>query len=123
MVEKFRKEGKNIVYGDSHNMEILQHSHLSAASLVVLTFKSLEEGKAAIGGIRQRHSSIPIIVRCLEHGEFEELISIGANQVFPELLESSLLVSRQALEMLEVEEREIERQIGEYRDQATTRVD
>jgi CPA2 family monovalent cation:H+ antiporter-2 len=121
VVEKYRKEGKNIVYGDSHNMEILQHCHLSAASLVVLTFRSLEEGKAAISGIRQRHAGIPIIVRCLEHGGFEELISIGANQVFPELLESSLLVSRQALEMLKVDEREIERQIGEYRDQANTR--
>ncbi len=115
VVEKFRREGKNIVYGDSHNPEILQHCNLSAASLVVLTFRSLEEGKAAISGIRQRQAEIPIIVRCLEQGGFEELISTGANQVFPELLESSLIISRQAMEMLEVDKGEIDRQIEEFR--------
>lgn len=121
VVEKFRKQGKNIVYGDSHNPEILQHCHLAAASLVVLTFKSLEEGKAAIAGIRQRQADVPIIVRCLEHGGFEELVSIGANQVFPELLESSLLISRQALELLRIDEPEIERQIATYRQQTVSR--
>ena len=119
IVEKYRKEGKNIVYGDSHNPEILQHCHLSASRLVILTFRSLDEGKAAISGIRQRSPGVPIIVRCLEHGGFEELISTGASQVFPELLESSLMISRQALELLQVDEREIDRQIDDYRAGAT----
>lgn len=119
VVEKYRKEGKNIVFGDSHNPEILQHCHLDAARLVVLTFRSLGEGKAAIGRIRQKSSGVPIIVRCLEQGGFEELISTGASQVFPELLESSLMISRQALELLQVDEREIEKQIDDYRAVAT----
>jgi len=119
VVEKYRKEGINIVYGDSHNPEILQHCRLSASRLVVLTFRSLDEGKAAIARIRQRSPDVPIIVRCLEHGGFEELISTGASQVFPELLESSLLISRQALELLQVEEREINQQIDNYRTGAT----
>ena len=119
VVEKYRNEGRNIVYGDSHNPEILQHCHLAASRLVVLTFKSMSEGKAAISGIRQRNPQVPIIVRCLEHGGFEELISTGASRVFPELLESSLLISRQALELLHIDEQAIEQQIEDYRSGAT----
>ena len=115
VVEKYRREGKNIVYGDSHNPEILQQCHLAASRLVVLTFRSLDEGKVAISGIRQRSADVPIIVRSLEHGGFEELISTGASQVFPELLESSLMISRQALALLQVEKREIDRQIDDFR--------
>jgi len=120
-VEKYRRQDKNIVYGDSHNTEILQHCNLAAARLVVLTFRSMDEGKAAIAGIRRRNATIPIIVRCLENDGFEELISTGANQVFPELLESSLLISRQALELLRIEENDIHKQIDDFRNNAITK--
>ena len=116
VVEKYRKLGKSIVYGDSNNTEILGYCQLTSARLVVLTFKSMEEGKAAISSIRQRAPDVAIIVRSLEQEGFEELISLGADVVFPELLESSLLISRQALEILKIEESDINTQIDEYRD-------
>jgi CPA2 family monovalent cation:H+ antiporter-2 len=115
LVEKHRKQGKNIVYGDSNSIEILNRCHLATARLMVLTFKSLEEGKAAIAKIRQHNSEIPIIVRCQEHHGFDELVSLGATHVFPELLESSIQVSRHVLEILSINEQEIENQIDEYR--------
>lgn len=116
VVEQSRQQGKNIVYGDSNNLEILAHCHLSEARLVVLTFKSLEQGKSAIEGIRQRNTVVPIIARCQEHSGGEELVSLGASHVFPELLESSLLISRQVLQLLEIDEQEIEMQMNSYRD-------
>lgn len=115
LVEKFRNEGRNIVYGDSTNPEILASCHLTSARLVVLTFKSIEQGKAAITSIRQRAPDVAIIVRCLENDGFDELLSLGANQVFQELLESSLTISRQALQILNVNEAVIDAQINEYR--------
>lgn len=51
-VEKNREDGRNIVYGNSNNIEILRHCRLASAKLMVLTFKSLEEGKNAISRIR-----------------------------------------------------------------------
>lgn len=115
VVEKYRKQGKNIVYGDSHSAEILGYCRLTSAQLVVLTFRSLEEGKAAIASIRQRAPELAIIVRCMEQRGFDELISIGANLVFPESLESSLMISRQALEFLHVDPAEIKAQMDDYR--------
>lgn len=116
VVEKYRKQGKNIVYGDSNNIEILSLCNLTEARLVVLTFKSMERGKEAIEGIRQRNEDVPVIVRCQEHKGWDELVSLGANHVFPELLESSLLISRQVLELLGIDHQEIERQLANYRE-------
>lgn len=115
LVEKYRKQGKNIVYGDSNNVEILDHCNLASAGLIVLTFKSLEQGKAAIAGIRQRNTTVPIIARCQDHHNFDELVSLGANHVFPELLESSLLISRHILALMSVDEQTIDNQISDYR--------
>ena len=115
LVDKYRKQGKNIIYGDSNDIEILSHCHLDSARLIVLTFKSLEEGKTAIAGIRQLNSSVPIIVRCQDHHGLDELLLLGADHVYPELLESSLLISRHVLGLLSIDEQEITKQIEDYR--------
>lgn len=121
VVDKARKEGRNIVFGDSNNIEILRHCRLSEARLVVLTFKSLEEGKSAIQRIRERNEDIPIIVRCQDHEHYEELISLGANEVIPEVLESSLMITRQVLAMLEIDQNSIEDQLNGYLHRSTKR--
>ncbi|MEX2470525.1 MAG: cation:proton antiporter [Pseudohongiellaceae bacterium] len=114
VVDRQRREGKNIVFGNSNNLEIMRLCHLSTARLVVLTFKSLEEGKHAIGQIRNRNPDIPIIVRCQEHQHYEELIDLGASLVIPEVLESSLLITRQVLDLLDIEGAEIDAQVKAY---------
>lgn len=119
VVDQARQQGRNIVFGDSNNIEILRHCHLDSARLVVLTFKSLEEGKAAIARIRERNADIPIIVRCRNHRHHEELIALGATQVFPEVLESSLMIARQVLSLLNIEQATIEDQLDSYLQQAT----
>jgi CPA2 family monovalent cation:H+ antiporter-2 len=115
-VEAARKQGKNIVYGNSNNIDLLNHCHLSTSRLAVLTFRSLEEGKATISNIRQRNINVPIIARCLDQQGVSELITLGANHVFPELLESSLLISEHVLDLLAIDESEIDRQIQEQRE-------
>ncbi len=116
VVERNRRLGKNVVYGDSNNVEILNLCHLSTARLVVLTFKSIEEGKSAVSRIRQADSAVPMIIRCQNHTHYDELVSLGANYVFPELLESSLMILRHMLEILNIEDEEIKSQIADYVD-------
>lgn len=113
-VEEHRSNGKNVVYGDSNSIEILNLCHLATARLVILTFKSIEEGKAAISQIRQSNSTVPMIVRCQNHTHYDELVSLGANHVFPELLESSLLIARHALELLKPNDDSIDDQLRAY---------
>ncbi len=114
LVHAARREGKPVIYGDNNNLDILQHCNINEARLIILTFKSLSEGKQAINRIRSFHKEIPIIVRCQEHSHYEELISLGANHVIPEILESSLLITRQMLRLLDVGEEDIDRQMDDY---------
>ena len=116
VVEKFRRQGKNILYGNSNNLEILGRCQLQSARLIVLTFKSVEEGKAAIARIRNRNTAVPVIVRCQDHQHYHELIALGANHVFPEVLESSLLITRQVLGLLDIGESDADQQIRDYLD-------
>jgi CPA2 family monovalent cation:H+ antiporter-2 len=117
LVEQARQDGVNIVYGDSHSPELLGLCHLTEARLIVLTFKSVSEGQAAISGIRQRSAEIPILVRCHTHEGYEELLSLGASKIFPELLESSMLISRHVLELLEMDKNQIDGMLDAHREQ------
>lgn len=114
IVTESRKAGRNVVFGDSNSLEILHRCQIEEARLVVLTFRSLDEGKQAIAKIRNDNADIPILVRCQDHGHYEELISLGASHVIPEVLESSLLIGRQMLELLDMDEAEIETQVQRF---------
>lgn len=111
-----RNKNKNVIFGDSNKVESLNRCSLADARLVVLTFKSLEQGKTVVEGIRKQNQDIPIVVRCQDMEHTEELLSLGASYVFPELLESSLLIVQQILSLLKVDAERIDSQIFEFRD-------
>lgn len=116
VVTQQRGESKNVIFGDSNNVEILKRCNLSEAKLVVLTFKSLEQGKAAVQGIRKENQDITIVVRCQETQHSEELLFLGADYVYPELFESSLVIVQQVLSLLAIDSKRIGSQITDYRD-------
>lgn len=115
VVRDARSNGKNVVYGNSGNLAILKSCHLATARLAVLTFSSVDAAKETISRIRHANIDIPIIVRCRQHEGFEELISVGASHVVPEMLEASLIISSHVLDMLDIEPAVIERQLAETR--------
>ena len=98
---------------------MLLHCQIKDARLAVLTIKSLAQAKTILAEIRQQNIETPIIVRCYGHHGIDELIAHGANHVFPEVLESSLMISSQALRLLSVDEEAITEQIDIYRRQGS----
>ena len=114
-VRNCREKGYNVIYGDCTKLDILKSCHISDARLTVLTFKSLKLAKSTIHELRRQDIQVPIIVRCYEHGNFEELISVGANWVVSEMLEASLIIGSQVLTILEVDPRTIEEQLDDIR--------
>ena len=115
LVAECRRRGNNVVYGDCTRLEILRSCHIDQARLAILTFRSVGLARSTILQIRNKGIQVPIIVRSYEQGNFEELISIGANWVVAEMLEASLIISSQVLTLLEVEPHVIERQLEEIR--------
>lgn len=111
VVSKARQQDHNVIYGDCTKRDILQSCHLNAARMAILTFRSIEMAKNSIEHIRSSGITVPIIVRCYEQGDFEELISLGADKVVPEMLEASLVIGAQVLSLLDITENDIQRQI------------
>ncbi len=116
LVSRERRQGTNVIYGDCSKLEILKRCHLDQAQLAILTFGSIEYAKRTIEHIRADGVNIPIIVRCQEHGDFKELIALGANYVVPEMLEASLMIASQVLNLLGINPQHIENQVAQERD-------
>jgi len=115
IVSECRERGNNVIYGDCTSIKLLRSCHIAEARLAVLTFRSAKLAKHTITEIRRQNIQIPIIVRCYEHGNFEELISLGADKVISEMLEASLIISSQVLTILDIDPDRIDQQINEIR--------
>lgn len=115
VVRRRRALGENVVFGDSTRIALLEQCHLETARLAILTFRSPELAKRTIAEIRKRGVETPIIVRCYESSEFEELISLGADRVIPEMLEASLVIGAHVLSFLDIDEAEVNRQVNALR--------
>jgi CPA2 family monovalent cation:H+ antiporter-2 len=115
LVEIARDQGFNVMYGDCSRLDILRRCHIDTASMAILTFRSIAMAKDTIQQIRASGMTLPLVVRCYEHGNYEELILLGADHVVPEMLEASLAISAQVLHLLGIRETDIERQIDRER--------
>lgn len=115
LVEQEKRDGVNIVYGDCTKKDILQSCNIASARLAVLTFNSLESARHTLEHLRHSGLNTPVIVRCSEHSDMSELISLGADQVVPEMLEASLLIGAQVLTILGVPETKLTQQLDEQR--------
>jgi CPA2 family monovalent cation:H+ antiporter-2 len=118
-VQRNRRRGVNIVYGDCNSLEILESCHIENARLAVLTFESHSMARNTLKQIRAHGWEVPVILRCYEEGELEELVSLGASHVVPEMLETRLLVADQVMNLLNLPPHIIEQQIDELRRKAT----
>ncbi len=115
VVRRQRQLGANVVFGDCSDPRILAQCHIASARLAILTFTSAAYAKSTIERIRADGIVTPIIVRCQETTDFDELLRLGADRVVPEMLESSLVIGGQMLAFLGLEETEVNRQINDLR--------
>ncbi|YCM47004.1 cation:proton antiporter (plasmid) [Verrucomicrobiaceae bacterium 227] len=121
-VKRFRKSGVNIVYGDCNNTDFLKSCHIDSARLAILTFRFHDAALHTLKRIRNSECEIPVILRCHEVGQLEELVSLGASYVVPEMLETRLLIADQVLNILQISPDLIERQIDRIRKEAVPAV-
>ncbi len=115
LVNSAHADDKNVVFGDCASLDILNSCHIKQARMAILTFSSIETAKETLEHIRNAGIKTPIIVRCYEHGDFEDLIAHGANRVIPEMLEASLAIGAQVLDFLDITEGTIDHQIEKER--------
>ncbi|MBI5746836.1 MAG: cation:proton antiporter [Nitrospirae bacterium] len=90
VVRHARLHDEAIYFGDATQIEVLHRLCIKAARVLVLAISDPFATRRAIQAARQANPDIHIIVRTRYVNEVDELLRLGANEVVPEELETSL---------------------------------
>jgi CPA2 family monovalent cation:H+ antiporter-2 len=114
--------GKPVYYGDSSHPEVLQHAGIDHARAVVITFHDLHASEHITRVCRRLRDDIPVIVRTLDDYHLEALLEMGASEVVPDTLESSLMLAWHTLTYLGMDKGEIDDMLERARGEHYSRV-
>ncbi len=106
-VRRERKNGVPILFGDASQEHILNHVNLYHARVIAIAVPKFETSKAIIQSIRSISKSVHLVVRTRFVSEIHELRDLGANEVIPEELETSVEIFSRILHNFMVPEDEI----------------
>ena len=102
-------------YGDSRRGELLLAVGLARAKLLVIAVDQSDIALLILQEARRLNSKIPILVRTRDDSQLTELKAAGANEVVPELLESSLMLASHALIMLGLPAHQVQERADQIR--------
>jgi monovalent cation:H+ antiporter-2, CPA2 family len=95
-------DGTSVVYGDASRRETLVSAGLARARAVVITFADTPVALRILHHVQHLHPEVPVIVRTRDDAEIDRLLSAGATEVVPEVLEGSLMLASHSLLLLGV---------------------
>ena len=103
LVAEAWEAGEPVYFGDSTQLSMLEAAGLGRARALVITFGNTYPAEQIIKAVRGVRSDIPIIVRSYDDSRLEQLEDIGATEVVPETVESSMMLATHILLRLGVE--------------------
>lgn len=95
-------EGSAVVYGDAGRKDALSAAGLSKARAIVVTFADTATALKILHHSHQARPELPVVVRTLDDNELDRLLTAGAAEVVPEVLEGSLMLATHSLLLLGV---------------------
>jgi CPA2 family monovalent cation:H+ antiporter-2 len=107
--------GENVYYGDAQHKELLGECKISHARALVITFYDSVISPIIIKQAKKLNPELKIIVRCYSEFEVDELYQMGAQEVIPESIEFSLMLSFHLLLSLDIEAKQAWQKIEEIR--------
>ncbi len=116
-VQRYRRAGKPVVYGDARRPELLDKLKLDQARAVVLTIDDMRMLDLLTKRIRERHPDLCIVARARDAQHAGTLYSAGATDAVPETVESSLQLAEAVLVDLGVPMGPVIASIHEKRDE------
>lgn len=96
-VQKMKKKGEPIFYGDATSIEILHNLSISKARLLVIAISDPASTRRIVSIARHENPEIFIVVRTRYLVEVEDLKALGANEVIPEEFETSIEIFSRVL--------------------------
>ena len=95
-------DGLPVYFGDISDPHLLTASHMDQAALVVLAVDHSRTALRALAHLRNACPNLPVIARAKDLEDVSHLLHAGATRAFPEILESSLRIGAEALQILGV---------------------
>lgn len=95
-VRKAEITGANVSYADASQRGSLVAAGIHRASSLVITFADINAALRIIHYARELSPDLPIIVRSYDDSDFDRLKEAGADEVVPDVIESSLLLASHA---------------------------
>lgn len=102
LIKEAWEAGEPVFYGDSTHGEILAAAGLSRARALVLTVDDMHAAERIVQEVRKRRADLPLLVRAHDDSQLERLERLGATEVVPETLESSMMMGEHLLTQLGV---------------------
>lgn len=114
-VDKERKAGENIFFGDATNAEILSHANIEQARILVIVINDPISTRTITSLARGMNPDLSIIVRTRFLTEVKRLLDLGADEVIPEEFETSVEIFTRVLKKFLIPEVIIDRFVHDVR--------
>lgn len=115
LVRKASATGQQVIYGDPAHPEILKAAGLDHAQVLVISFNDMPSTIKILSMVKHSHPTLPILVRCRDEAELQQLKHYGATEIIAELFEESLMISHHLLNLIHISPQKIEDLIEEVR--------
>ncbi|WP_041795855.1 monovalent cation:proton antiporter-2 (CPA2) family protein [Pararhodospirillum photometricum] len=95
-VQRGRRDGLKVYYGDASRPEILRALGADSARLLVITLDTAAVAERTVQSARRHFPHLPVHVRARDRATSAHLLGLGAALAVPETLESSLRLGAEA---------------------------
>ncbi|EEO28223.1 monovalent cation:proton antiporter family protein [Oxalobacter paraformigenes] len=95
-VRKAEAAGANVSYADASRRESLVAAGIHRASSLIVTFANINTALRVLYYAKELAPNLPVIVRSYDDSDFDRLKAAGADEVVPEVIESSLVLTSHA---------------------------
>ncbi len=95
-VRKAEAAGEHVSYADATRRESLIAAGIHRASSLVITFANTQAALTILHYAKELAPTLPVIVRSYDDADFDRLKEGGADEIVPEAIESSLVLTSHA---------------------------
>lgn len=110
-----KKRGENIFFGDASQPSILEHANIRSARVVVISLADSSTVRRITAAVKAQAPAVHLIARTRFVSEMDRLVKLGADEVVPEELETSIEIFSRVLSKYLVPKEDVERVVEEIR--------
>lgn len=116
IVDRCRKDGRSVYFGDSTRREVLNAVALGKARAAVITVNDFYAARKAVIAMHNMAPGVPVLTRASDLANLLKLEEAGASMAISEMYEASLQLGAAVLRRMDIPDHEITRITELYRD-------